>query len=345
MVAILAVPILASLVLQRALFAGLTPPPSDYGRGSMFDAIAVRYDMVNRVLAVGMDIGWRQQMVDRIAAHIIATSSSESATDAVPVVPQILDVATGTADVALLLARAIPHANITGVDPSRQMLHLGRQKVARQQQLEQDDGTSASTITLHHLPAQDLTTLFPDDSFDAATMAFGIRNIADTDDTNNRAMALCQMHRVLRVGARLCILEFSEPVVGEGVEANHDSNRKPNAVAAAARVALSLVARTFIRYGVPLVGGILSGQPREYWHLQKSIQDFPSPPEFIALLQGLQCERLSKNNVDVRLSGEDPKDDTAATTGGGGAFRLEELVQLNFGSVQLYVFTKVDGGR
>jgi len=132
--------------------------------------------------------------------------------------------------------------------------------------------------------------------FDAATMSFGIRNVPD------RETALCQIHKVLREGARFCVLEFSEPAPDTGF--------------------LGAVARQFIRYVVPVLGGILSGKPREYWHLQNSIQDFPSPKEFGELLEHLDCA--------------------------DGAFRLDELIQLNYGSVQLYVSTALrqgSGGR
>lgn len=267
-----AVPILAAVLLQHYMFAGLTPPPPDYGKGTMFDAIAVRYDMINRVLAMGMDVGWRQRMVQKIQESVSLLEQ-----------PQILDVATGTADVALLLARAIPSAKVTGVDPSSNMLHVGRQKVVQQ-------GLSKS-IDLQVHDAQDFSSSFTDATFDAATMSFGIRNVPD------RATALCQIHKVLKPGARFCILEFSEPDETTGI--------------------MGAGARVFIRYVVPLLGGILSGKPREYWHLQNSIKEFPSPKEFGKLLQELDCQESK------------------------GAFGLEELVQMCFGSVQLYVTTVV----
>ena len=284
----LGLPVLAAVLLQRYMFAGLTAPPSDFGTGSMFDAIAVRYDMINRALALGMDTGWRERMVAKIAESVSHLQHP----------PLLLDVATGTADVALLLARALPEAKIIGVDPSRHMLHIGRQKVEQR-------GHRPETIRLLVHDAQDdfanvlLLDHHDDDDdtapqlllFDGATMSFGIRNVPD------RAKALCQIHRALREGARLCILEFSEPADNAGF--------------------LGAVARLFIRHVVPVLGGLLSGKPREYWHLQHSIQDFPSPREFSMLL-----ENLSERCDD-------------------GAYRLEELVQMNFGSVQLYVATVV----
>jgi demethylmenaquinone methyltransferase / 2-methoxy-6-polyprenyl-1,4-benzoquinol methylase len=274
---VLALPVLVAIALQAYLFAGLTPPPSDYGKGTMFDVIAARYDMINRVLAVGMDIGWRQRMVEKIrASPLVAQEASSS-----PV--QLLDIATGTADVALLLAAAIPTANVTGVDPSENMLHVGRQKVTKQ-------GWDQSIHLMWH-DAQTLSESFPDATFDGATMAFGIRNVP------NRNLALCQIHRVLKPGARFCILEFSEPDESFGV--------------------LGVVVRLFIRNVIPIVGGILSGKPREYWHLQSSIKDFPSPQDFVKMLEGLDCSE----STDKRT------------------FSVDELIHMNFGSVQLYVTT------
>ena len=260
------------------------PPPADYGSGSMFDVIARRYDLINRVLAVGMDTSWRREMVDVIATSplVVASSSASSASSSPG--PHILDVATGTADVALLLAQRIPHAVIIGVDPSAQMLQVGREKITQTHLDER--------ITLHQ---RDARVGFGDAvahpaSMDAATMAFGIRNIVE------KQQALCHIHAALKPTATFCILEFSEPDESFGL--------------------LGAGARWFIRNVIPTVGGILSGKPREYWHLQHSIQDFPTPAEFVRFLQ----------------------DDVTCDT---GTFRVDELRQLNFGSVQLYVLSTV----
>jgi demethylmenaquinone methyltransferase/2-methoxy-6-polyprenyl-1,4-benzoquinol methylase len=265
---VLAVPVIA-LIIQRSLFAGVDAPPADFGTGSMFDIIATRYDLINRVLAVGMDGHWRQTMVQKIKESVETLQE-----------PKLLDVATGTADVALQLAKQIPSAFVVGVDPSQNMLDIGRTKVQKR-------GMS-DKIDLQWADARELTDL-ADASFDAATMAFGIRNVPDRD------RALCQIHRVLKPHSRFCILEFSEPDDSFGI--------------------LGAGARMFIRYVVPFVGGILSGAPREYWHLQNSIKDFPAPQQFGEQLENLDCDHSSS------------------------AFRLDELIQLNFGSVQLYVLT------
>lgn len=260
------------------LFTGMDAPPSDFGSGHMFDAIATRYDRINRILAVGMDLEWRRQMIHKIQDSFVLVDTTAAA--AAVRRPHLLDVATGTADVALLMAQAIPSASIVGIDPSPGMLQVARKKVK--------DHNFESVIQLQVADAQDLTTLSAQ-SFDGATMAFGIRNVPD------RSKALCEIHAVLKDRARFCILEFSEPDPSFGV--------------------LGIVARYFIRHVVPVLGGLLSGAPREYWHLQHSIRDFPTPTEFVQLLQSIQCP--------------------------SGTYVVEELVQMNYGSVQLYVLQKV----
>lgn len=262
---------LAAIAVHYWLFGDVATPPPDFGSGQMFDSIAPRYDLVNRVLAMNMDVGWRKVMVDKVKQRAVDS-------------PHILDLATGTADVALLLADGIPGSTVIGVDPSNNMLEVGRVKV-KDRELE-------ARIELREGDAQNLMDSLEENSFDAATMSFGIRNVPD------REKALCEIHRVLRPNSVFCILEFSEPDDDTGI--------------------MGYLARVFIRHVVPVVGGIVSGAPREYLHLQNSIKDFPTPKEFGALMERIEC-------------GEDGK----------GAFHLDELVQMNFGSVQLYVATQI----
>lgn len=297
LVAFLAI-VVAVVVQQRhkALFSGVDAPPPDFGTGSMFDSIATRYDTVNRVLALGMDIGWRKEMVQAIQESLEKSESTK---------PLLLDVATGTADVALLLAKAMPEATVIGVDPSPNMLDIGREKI-------RDDGLQ-NVIYLQVADAQELASSIqiPDEvqsrrqqengldtesptSFDGATMSFGIRNVPD------REKALCQIHQLLKPSSRFCILEFSEPDDSFGF--------------------LGSIARVFIRNAVPFLGGVLSGKPREYWHLQNSIKDFPSPNDFVNVLESLDCQQNGR---------------------GRNFFKVEELRQLNFGSVQLYIMRTV----
>ena len=174
------------------------------GSGKMFDAIARRYDLVNRVISLGTDQGWRRKTV---AALAIEKDD------------HILDVATGTADLALACARAGAH--VTGVDPSAGMLAIGARKVA-QAGLE-------NRVTLARGDAQDLGGAGA--VYDGACMAFGIRNIPD------RALALRELVRVVRPGGRIAILELTEPRRG----------------------VVGALARFHVHRVVPFVGGLLSG--------------------------------------------------------------------------------------
>ncbi len=292
---IFGLPVLASIILNFIY----EKPPRDHGKGTMFDIIANRYDFINRALALNMDIGWRKTMIAEVTSHGKLFDSIEDTSSV-----KVLDLATGTADVAILFVKEYLNTNIQdsnkrnieilGVDPSINMITVGREKVFKENLIEQ--------ITLDLGDARDLKDLSTN-FFDAATMSFGIRNVPEKEQ------ALCEIHRVLKKevaddvggrtsGAKFGILEFSEPGEEAGV--------------------MGAGAKLFIRYIVPVLGAILSGAPREYMHLQNSIEDFPSPKDFVALMEGLSCGKEGK-----------------------GRFRVDDLIQLNFGSVQLYLATPI----
>ena len=145
------------------------------GSGQMFDQIAPRYDLLNRLISLGLDRRWRTRLVRSLA----------------PTAPRrLLDVATGTADVLQALRRAYPEAEVCGLDPSGEMLRYGRGKLDARSFLVRGDG--------QQLP-------FADDSFDGCTISFGIRNVPD------RPRCVRDMVRVTRPGGRVSILELSEP--------------------------------------------------------------------------------------------------------------------------------------
>jgi demethylmenaquinone methyltransferase/2-methoxy-6-polyprenyl-1,4-benzoquinol methylase len=211
------------------------------GSGAMFDAIAPRYDLLNRILSGGVDRRWRRKTVRALALPDGIT--------------HVLDVATGTGDLAIEIARRHPGAQVVGVDPSTQMLAVGRKKVDR-------CGLAARV----DLVAGDAESLeFPDDSFDGATIAFGIRNVPD------RARGLAEMTRVVKPGARVCVLELSEPRRG----------------------IIAPLARFHVHVLVPRIGALLSGA-KEYRYLQRSIEAFPPPEEFAAMMEkaGLEIEKV-----------------------------------------------------
>lgn len=200
------------------------------GSGAMFDRIAKRYDFVNRVLSLGMDKGWRRRTVRALELG-----------DA----PRVLDVATGTGDLAIDIARARPGATVIGLDPSQQMLAIAGEKLGKR---KLDSRVSLVVGDAQALP-------FKDHEMDAATIAFGIRNVPD------RAAGLRELARVVRPGGRIAVLELGEPKGG----------------------IMSRAARFHTRHVVPKLGALLSGA-REYKYLQRSIAAFPPAAEFAALM-------------------------------------------------------------
>jgi demethylmenaquinone methyltransferase/2-methoxy-6-polyprenyl-1,4-benzoquinol methylase len=173
------------------------------GSGAMFDAIAPRYDLLNRLISLGLDQGWRRRAVAAMALGPGMTA---------------LDLATGTGDLALMIARAHPEATVIATDPSRGMLDIAVEKARPLGERVRFAVGDAQAIDL------------PDGSVDAVSMAFGIRNVED------RPRALREMARVTREGGRVSILELSEPRSG----------------------ALAALARFHIHQVVPRVGGALS---------------------------------------------------------------------------------------
>ncbi len=201
------------------------------GSGAMFDRIARRYDLLNRLMSFGVDRRWRRRTVAALALPAGAS--------------RVLDLATGTGDLAIDIARRQPTAVVVGSDPSGAMLEIGRRKLTARKLTDR--------VTLELGDAQSLP--FPDQSFDGVTISFGIRNVPD------RAAALREMARVCKPGGRVAILELGEPKGG----------------------VMAPLARFHIRQVVPRVGGLLSGS-REYRYLQTSIAAFPPPAEFAAMM-------------------------------------------------------------
>lgn len=209
------------------------------GSGAMFDGIAARYDLVNRVISLGIDQSWRRKTV-----RALELGPSH----------RVLDLATGTADLAIQVARSEPTVSVVGLDPSSKMLEVGRAKVTLAE--------LQSRVELVQGDAQALP--FSDASFHSVCIAFGIRNVPD------RGRALCEMARVTRPGGRIAILELSEPRRG----------------------LLGALARFHIHTVVPHVGALLSGI-KEYQYLQRSIAAFPTAEEFAALMTRSNLNVLS----------------------------------------------------
>ena len=205
----------------------------------MFDAIAPTYDLLNRGTSLGIDTLWRRKMI----AELDPTRHR-----------RILDVATGTADVAIQTVRRTGAEHVTGVDLSEGMLAYGRTKVSA--------AGLQDRITLEQGDSENLP--YPDASFDAVTVAFGVRNF------ENLERGLKEMRRVLRPGGKLVVLEFS-------------------------RIPYAPVRWGFNLYFgkiMPLIGRLQSKDPRAYAYLFESVQAFPSGREFLTIL-----DRVGYNNT------------------------------------------------
>lgn len=198
--------------------------------GQMFDNISHRYDLLNRILSFGIDVWWRKKAINTLAS----------------VKPlQILDVATGTADLALEAMRLRPE-KIIGIDISDGMLEKGREKI-RRRNLE-------NQIELCHADSENLP--FEANSFDAVMVSFGVRNF------ENLEQGLSEIFRVLRPGGMLMVLEFSKP---------------SNAVV---RGLYHFYNRTFL----PFTGRLLSSDKAAYTYLPESVEAFPEGIKFLQIL-------------------------------------------------------------
>ena len=198
----------------------------------MFDAIAGRYDLLNHVLSGGIDRRWRTR-----AIRSLRLTGRE----------RILDLCTGTGDLAIAAARAQPSARVVGVDFSGEMLRVGDRKL-RNERL--DDRIAMVRGDATRIPLRDA-------SVDAATIGFGIRNVQDMD------AACAELHRVLKPGGRLAILEFAVPTMP----------------------VFGAVYAWYVNRVLPRVGRALSRNDSAYAYLPASISAFATPEEFVKILR------------------------------------------------------------
>lgn len=198
----------------------------------MFDKIAFRYDFLNRFLSGGIDIYWRKQLIRQLAAlH-----------------PQkVLDVATGTADVAIMTYKSLQPEKITGIDISEGMLGLGRKKIAKM----------ALNGHIELIQGDSEAINFPPESFDAITVAFGVRNF------ENLEKGLSEMYRVLKPGGIAAILEFSRP-----------KNKL-----------FRLLYNFYMQRVAPLIGKWFCKDGEAYHYLHSSVKAFPESETFLHILQ------------------------------------------------------------
>ncbi len=198
---------------------------------AMFDNIAPKYDFLNQLLSMGIHKGWRRKAIQLLQAQKPKT---------------VLDIATGTADFAIEAVKLNPE-KIVGVDISEGMLKLGQEKIIKlglQNKIELKLGDSES------LP-------FSDNSFDAITVGFGVRNF------ENLEKGMADIYRVLNKGGMLAVLEFSKP----------------------SAFPVKQVYNFYFRFVTPFVGKLFSKDNSAYTYLPESVKAFPAGEEFLEILR------------------------------------------------------------
>lgn len=201
---------------------------------TMFNRIAPYYDFLNRLLSLGIDTIWRKKAIKQLdKAHAKV----------------ILDVATGTADLALEASKQLTTEKIVGLDISNEMLEVGREKIKRK-------GLS-ELITLQEGDSENLP--FSDNTFDAITVAFGVRNF------ENLEKGLKEMYRVMKPGGKVVILEFSRPRI----------------------FPFKQLYNFYFRNILPAIGKLTSKDPKAYRYLYESVQAFPDGDAFLSILENL----------------------------------------------------------
>ena len=213
----------------------------------MFDNIAGNYDFLNHFLSLNMDKTWRRKMI----AELVSVDPKN-----------VLDVATGTADVAINTVKQLKINDLTikGVDISAEMLNIGRKKIEKEGLSEQIELTLGDS---EQLP-------YEGNKFDAVTVAFGVRNF------ENLERGLQEMHRVLRGGGKLVVLEFSKPTI----------------------FPFRQLYNFYFKYILPLIGKLTSKDNRAYTYLYESVQAFPDGDKFLTVLnkigfKDIQCKPLT----------------------------------------------------
>jgi demethylmenaquinone methyltransferase / 2-methoxy-6-polyprenyl-1,4-benzoquinol methylase len=211
---------------------------------TIFSTIADRYDLFNALASMGIDRLWRRSLVK--ACALDASS-------------RVLDLCAGTGDVSLAIANQAKPAEVLITDFTPEMLKIAERKA------EAYNGPTALSVQL--ADAQDLP--FDDESFDVATVAFGVRNLPE------RERNFAEVMRVLKPGGRYVILEFSEPPFAPWRGVYH----------------------VYLRHAIPTIGGVLAGDRDSFVYLNDSIRRFPTQPELAAELRAAGFSAISWRNL------------------------------------------------
>lgn len=214
----------------------------------MFDNIAPSYDRLNHWLSWNIDKGWRRKAIKQLA-----TVSPKS----------ILDVATGTGDFAIMAAKSIPDAKITGSDISEGMMRIGYGKAVREKLDKRIKFVREDCMNLS----------FPEETFDAVTATFGIRNFPDLD------RGLGEMCRILKPGGHLCVLELTEPV----------------------SFPMKQLFRIYSRIVLPSIGKLISKDNKAYSYLSATIEAFPQGETMMDILKKAGFKKASFKRLTLGI--------------------------------------------
>lgn len=214
----------------------------------LFSRIAGRYDFLNRLMSGGLDIVWRKKLVNEAAPQ---------GGDAV------LDIATGTGDVAFAFAKQKKDIQIIGLDISAAMLQRAKQKAEYVPVLNFKTGTYSASTRVEFLQGDALALPFEDRSFDIVTMAFGIRNLPDYDK------GLKEMVRVAKKGGRVLILEFSMPQ----------------------NFFIRLFYRPYLKFVIPFFGGLFS-ERSAYEYLWRSVEEFAKSVDIVEMMESVELKEV-----------------------------------------------------
>ncbi len=215
----------------------------------MFDKIAFRYDFLNHFLSAGIDVGWRKKTIRQLKSLDPK---------------KILDVATGTGDMAILSCKILKPEKVVGIDISEGMLDIGKKKIERlglKDKVELLNGDSE-------------TILFNSNSFDAVTVAFGVRNFEDLE------LGLSEIKRVLKPGGKLAILECSKPKTPIIKNFYH----------------------LYLNVITPFIGRLISKNKSAYQYLNESVQKFPEGEDFVQILNKLGYKNASCKTLSLGIS-------------------------------------------
>jgi demethylmenaquinone methyltransferase/2-methoxy-6-polyprenyl-1,4-benzoquinol methylase len=223
--------------------------PDPAAVNSMFGRIARRYDVANRLLSAGFDVWWRFQLVRAVRRTAPR---------------RLLDVATGSGDVAFALSRRVPSAvEILGMDFCQPMLDEAVRKQA---------STDRAYTNVRFQQGDGLSLPLADESFDAVTISFGLRNMAD------RHRSLTEMRRILRPGGRLFILEFSQPERW-----------------------FRAIYLFYLRKILPSLAGMITGDRDAYQYLNESIEQFPNRPALTGEIQAAGFTRVIAKSMSAGI--------------------------------------------